>query len=188
MWSHLQSFFPKISSILKKKNAKDGQKYWNNGIEMFSTLVNSMVISPLKRTVAEIKISAVRRKFCQISQGVILFNWILLKLSFNISWFLCTATPDPHSRVQGYALTDNVLFSLLTKYFGVQVHSFPGLSKYVRPRWGFSLFSICVQYRGGVTKQRQIHSYYKLIRHAFLKLKLRNIISYLAFVWLIRLD
>ena len=44
-----------------------------HAIETFGALVVSMVISPLLRTVAEIKIGAVSSKFCLVSRGVIVF-------------------------------------------------------------------------------------------------------------------
>ena len=53
--------------------AKIGHKWWSNAIETFSTLVVSMVISPLAKTVAEIEIGAISRKFCLVLHGVILF-------------------------------------------------------------------------------------------------------------------
>ena len=78
--------FKRVSSILKKKTdlkeliqfqrrktAKNGQKSRNCAIETFTTLVVSMVISPLLITVAEFKIDAVSSKFCLVSRGLIIF-------------------------------------------------------------------------------------------------------------------
>ena len=62
--------FARVGSI-KKKNSR--QKWRSNAIATFSTLVASMVISPLPKTLAEIKIVAVSSKFCPASHGVILF-------------------------------------------------------------------------------------------------------------------
>ena len=46
----------------KKNGKKKGDKDWNNATEFFSTLVVSMVISPLLRIVDEIKIQGGPKK------------------------------------------------------------------------------------------------------------------------------
>ena len=52
---------------------KNGKKCRNNAIETFTTLVVSMMISLLLKTIGLIKIGAVSSKFCLVSRGVILF-------------------------------------------------------------------------------------------------------------------
>ena len=52
---------------------KKGSNYCSYATELFGTLVVSMVISPLPKIVAEIKIGAVGRKFCLVSRSAILF-------------------------------------------------------------------------------------------------------------------
>ena len=53
--------------------AKNDKKCWNDAVESFITLVISMVISLLLKTVGLIKIGAVSSKFCLVPQGEIIF-------------------------------------------------------------------------------------------------------------------
>ena len=52
---------------------KINKKWWSNAIKTFGTLVVSVVTSLLPKTVAEVKIGAITRKFCVVTGGTILF-------------------------------------------------------------------------------------------------------------------
>ena len=65
--------FYKSKFNFQKENDKKCKKYCSNAIEMFSTLVVSMVISPLLKRVAELKIGAVSSKFCLLLLSGIIF-------------------------------------------------------------------------------------------------------------------
>ena len=52
---------------------KSCQKYWNNAIGIFNTLVVFMVISLLLKTVGLIKIGVISSKFCLVLRGAIIF-------------------------------------------------------------------------------------------------------------------
>ena len=68
--SYLHSVLHNVIQVLKKKN---GKNCWKNSIGRFTTLVVSMVISLLLKTVGLIKIGALSSKFCLFSGGVIIF-------------------------------------------------------------------------------------------------------------------
>ena len=62
--------FTRVNSVLKKKKCQNNYSY---AIELVITLIVSMVVSPLPKTAADIKIGAVSSKFCLVSCGVIFF-------------------------------------------------------------------------------------------------------------------